>query len=336
MNAPSITTRPSLSRLFRHSLRSGLVHPLLHLLQKHSGSTEVLRPPLAPVETRSVVRCPIDSSRLNAMVTDLPALPSVLQDLRSALRRDDASIDEFAERIGHDAALTARTLRLANSAFYGVSGRVGNLHAAIGILGLRTLSALLTTAAVAGQFTAPRCEGFSPEDFWRHTLAASIAGRAIARHCGLDEDLCHVSALLHDIGRLALATHFTQPYEMALAHSAATDVPDFEAEQKVLGICHAQVGALVAAHWRFPEAVVLAIASHHQPAAAAGAASVADVVHVCDAMAHGLAMGQDDSESVPQMSMGAWNRLGLSPDACLTIFNEVESAVEHLSHALTS
>jgi putative nucleotidyltransferase with HDIG domain len=336
MNAPSITTRPALSRLFRHSLHSGHVHPLLHLLQKHSGSTELLRPPPAPVQSRSVVRNPIDSNRLHTMVTDLPALPSVLHDLRSALRRDDASIDEFAARIGRDAALTARTLRLANSAFYGVSGRVGNLHAAIGILGLRTLSALLTTAAVAGQFTAPRCNGFSPENFWRHTLAASIASRTIARHCGLDEDLCHVSALLHDIGRLALATHFAQPYEIALAHSVATDVPAFEAEQNVLGICHAQVGALIAARWRFPEAVVLAIASHHQPAAAAGAASVADVVHVCDAIAHGLAMGQDDSESVPQISMGAWNRLALSPHTCLTIFNEVESAVDTLSLALTT
>jgi HD-like signal output (HDOD) protein len=145
-----------------------------------------------------------------------------------------------------------------------------------------------------------------------------------------------VSALLHDIGRLALATHFAQPYATALAHASATDAPASEAEQSVLGVCHSQVGALIAAHWRFPEGVVLAIASHHSPhpTGDGGAASLADVAHVCDAIAHGLALGQDESESVPSISMGAWNRLALPPQACLAIFAEVETAVDALGLAL--
>jgi len=81
---------------------------------------------------------------------DLPALPQVVLDVQDALSRENVSIDEIAARISHDQALAARTLRLANSSFYGVRGRVVSIRSAIGVLGLRSMSTLLTAAAIGG------------------------------------------------------------------------------------------------------------------------------------------------------------------------------------------
>lgn len=278
----------------------------------------------------------IAPAALRERVNSLPVLPQAVVEALRILRIDGASADDCAERISQDQALAARTLRLANSAFYGMPGRVVTIRHAHDVLGRRTLGALLTTAAVSTQFSHGSGSGFDFESFWRQALGTAVAAQGLAIETGADDEQAFIAGLLHDIGRLALATYFAEPLAAAVMLAHAQDLPLLVAERQVLGVDHAEVGALIATHWHFPAAVVAAIRDHpaqgrdgvHQ------AAPLTALVHLADAIVHALDLEAAEDEAVPVLSAAAWDQLGLSPAQVLRVFERTETGVEALSQAM--
>jgi putative nucleotidyltransferase with HDIG domain len=283
----------------------------------------------------------IRPDQLRQRISALPALPKAALDALSALRDEETSAEQCAGRIARDPALTARTLQLANSAFYGLAGRVGTVRDAVQMLGRRTLASALTAAVVSDQIREVRCEGFDFAGFWRHAAGTAIAARAVARELHLDEESAFTAGLLHDIGRLALAAYFPQQLAVVLRRARADDLPPYQVEAELMHVDHAELGATIIAQWRLPAALVEAIRHHHappssprQPDAQAPRAALADVVHLADAVAHGLDLSDDESEAVPQVDLAAWGRLELSPTQFHRIFEQTEQGVAALGQAL--
>ena len=332
-----------IAHLFRAARREGRIHPLQHLIQRHRADPDAaacvgyaLGTPavLVALPPRGLLS-PIDREQLRLRVRELPVLPQAALEALAVLRDDKAGTDRCGELIGRDQALVARTLRLANSAFYGVPGRVGSIRDAVHLLGRRTLCSVLTVATVSQQFDARSCPQFSFGGFWRHSIAVALGARGLARALGSDEDRAFTAGLLHDIGRLALAAHFPAEMDAAIARSHAVDAGLASIESEMLGIDHVEVAAQVAAQWRFPPEVVQAIAGHHAPAAAAaGGPSLADIVHVADAMAHALDLADDPNEMVPAIDSAAWERLALAPRVCLNVLHDTETGVADLCQAM--
>jgi putative nucleotidyltransferase with HDIG domain len=277
---------------------------------------------------------PIDAALLQQRIAQLPALPRAAAQALAALRDESAGAEECARCIGRDQALTARVLRLANSAFYGVPGRVASVSGAIQLLGRRTLSATLTAATLTAQFTDLSCAGFDFDGFWRHALGTALAAEGIARMRVLDEEVAFTAGLLHDIGRLALVAHFPREMAAVLGVAAERDMPLMDAEREVLVTDHAAIGVAIASHWRFPAEVQAAIAAHHQPPPASAEPTMADVIHVADAMVHALDLAGDAHESVPDVDTSAWRRVGLAPEQALSLLQRTEEGVAALCDAL--
>jgi putative nucleotidyltransferase with HDIG domain len=274
---------------------------------------------------------------LRRRVSELPAMPQAVQDVLAALRDEDVRTDDCADRIARDQALTAKTLRLANSAFYGVPGRVATIHDAVQVLGLRTLSTLLEAAALVSRFPASGCPAFQPATFWRNSIGTAIAARAIAAELKLDANIAFTAGLLHDIGRLALATHFAEQFAQVLALQESDDLAALQAEQQALGTNHAEVGALVASHWRYPRTIVDAIAQHHQlpaPGPVLRNPGITDVVQVANGMAHLLDQPARDGAPPPAAIAPAWLRLGLNPQQYQHVHRHTALGVETLCQAL--
>jgi putative nucleotidyltransferase with HDIG domain len=325
-----------LSWLFRHSLTAGQIHPLLQVMRRRSGvGAGGYRVPAAEVSSRPVPspKAHIEIEALRQRIVQLPSLPQAVLEVMALLGNEDASIGDVADRIERDQALTARALRIANSAFYGVPGRIGTIRNAIGILGLRTVGTLLTTAAVSTQFAAAKCPEFQFGVFWRHAIATALTARGLAQHLRMDENIAFTAGLLHDIGRLAMATHFPAEMGLVLRYAREADLPTLEAERRVLDVDHLAVGVLIATHWHFPPTVVAAIEHHHAPEAS-GAPTTVDIVHVADAFAHGLDPSSSPDEAVPSVELAAWGRLGLSVPHCLAILESASSGVAGLCEAL--
>jgi len=281
----------------------------------------------------------LNAATVTSRVRDLPALPAALREILGALRDQDMRTDRFAALIERDQALCARTLRLANSAFYGLQGRVGSVHDALQLLGLRTVGNMMTAAALAAHADLSRCAGFEFRSYWRHSVAVSIAAREIAQACGNDSDQACVTGLLHDAGKLALAAYFPAELSAALELSHSADLEPVEAERTVLCMDHAEVGGIVAQHWFLPPALVFAIRHHHAPPAlAAGCAPagawLVDTVHLADAMVHALNIAKDPRESVSGISLDSWERLGAARLDTSRVFAAVESGVASMAAAL--
>lgn len=328
-----------MTQLFRRSLAIGAVHPLLPVLKCHHGVVEGLTMPAPPRVRASVTasgaRIGVDPLRRG--VTRLPSLPRAVQDALAVLNDEGASVNAVAERIENDQVLAARTLRAANTAFYGAPGRVATIRAAIGVLGLRAVAALLTTASVSALFPASAlCPEFRFGSFWRHTLTTALAARGLARALGMDAEVAFTAGLLHDIGALVLATQFPAEFGIALRHAHAHDLPRLDAERAVLDVDHCVAGEVLAQHWRLPAAVAQAIAQHHAPVPEPGGKpSLSDLVHVADALAHGIQTDDEVDDAVPLVTVEVWSRLDIGIPACLGVLQSTSASARALCEALS-
>ena len=252
----------------------------------------------------------ISQEQLLAAVRRLPSLPAVATELILSFENLTVDTDALARKINLDPALSAATLRLANSSFYGLAGKVSTVADAIMVLGLRQLRSLVVTAAMVGRLPVPENSGFDVNAYWRHSICTALAARQIAEHRKIPADQAYLAGLLHDVGRLALAVCFPEMFREVSAYRKQHDCYLYQAERDVLGLDHAVAGRIMAAHWHFPVAIAEAVACHHEPESQT-ASSLAGVIHVADVLAHALDMGHGDDDLVPRLSATAWRRLSL-------------------------
>lgn len=275
----------------------------------------------------------LSPEQLAASVQDLPSLPAVVMELLSSIEQDEIDISVLAKKVSYDQALTAKTLRLANSSAFGLQVKVATIQQAITFLGFQTTRNLITAAAVTGCFPNGLCAGFNDKAFWRHSIATAVCARSLARRLRFNQDVAFTAGLLHDIGRLVLVTGHPQAYAEVVAWRRGHDVDWHEAEHAVLGMDHVDAGVALAEHWNFSDTMRQAIAWHHAPETL-GAGFLAAIVHVANAVVHALDLAGEDDELVPKLSSVAWDAMGLNEEAYLDLFRETEQQLEEMSAIL--
>ena len=269
--------------------------------------------------------------QVQAGIGRLPSLPAIVLELLASLDREDVDVTALSGKMALDQALTARTLKLANSSFYGLSREVTSVQAAISVLGFNSIRAMATTAALMDGLASARSAGLAVIPFWRHSIGVALCARALAAHCGQAQDSAYTVGLLHDIGRLLLATQFPAQYSAVLEHQGHHDCGALQSERVMLGLDHTQAGAALARHWKFPNVMQEAIAWHHEPQ---GHGALAGIVHGADALAHALDLaarggeGEGTTDQVPLLCGSAWACLALTPADLRRIFGAVEKDFE--------
>jgi putative nucleotidyltransferase with HDIG domain len=264
---------------------------------------------------------------------ELPSLPAVVMELLGSIEQDDVDISVLAKKVSYDAALTAKTLRLANSSLYSLQVKVTTIQQAITFLGFQTTRNLITAAAVTGCFPSGRCPGFDDRAFWRHSIATAACARVLARRMRFNQDYAFTAGLLHDIGRQVLASCYPERYARVLARQAANDGALLDAERAELGVDHVDAGVALAELWNFSDTMRQAIAYHHAPETP-GAGFLATIVHVANAVVHALDLAREEQELTPAVSSVAWTALGLSEESWLHVFRETELQFEEMSAIL--
>ena len=227
-----------------------------------------------------------------ARVETLPVLPEVFAELTEELRSPNASINTIGDILSRDVALAAGLLKLVNSAFFGMPQRVSSTRQAVTLLGLETVRALVLAHGLFSRFDAGRYPGFGLGRLWEHSLRVARMAKVLATLEGADKaekDACFMAGLVHDMGKLMLAELFADEYRQALALARARNIAIGEAEEAVLAVSHAAVGAYLLGLWGFEEAVVLGVAHHHRPGEAGDAPPLAvPLLHAANALEHEL------------------------------------------------
>lgn len=276
---------------------------------------------------------PLDTDSLRAAAARLPALPSVAVELITSLDAEEADAESLAEIISRDQTLVARLLRIANSSFYGMPGRIHSIRDAIMLIGLRGVRSLAIAASLSGAL--PReCPGLSLQHFWRHSTATAIAAQELARRNRLPADLAFIAGLLHDIGRLILANAYPEHSAAVQQHMAEVPCLCYEAEQQILGLDHADFGRIITGHWRFPAPLVAAIGGHHDRDAI-GQDALAACVHLADILAAVIEPQPEHALFAAPPDEDAWRRLmPPEPEAlamCRTIQDQITANGEIFS-----
>ena len=203
----------------------------------------------------------IDYKRKIYSTRDLPTLPIIAQKILLLAEDDQAGADKLAKIISSDQSLSVKVLSLANSAYYGHRAQVSTVKQAIVIIGADMLKQIALSVLV---FKALDRGGKGRTVFWRHSLLAAHASVLIARRCGgMPEDVCFMAGLLHDVGKLILASNLEDAYAEVVALEKQEGCTLQEAERRILDTDHADVGAWMAERWQLPAQLIDAIRSHH-------------------------------------------------------------------------
>lgn len=276
----------------------------------------------------------MDASALIERVRDLPSLPQLVMELQLTMQQEDIDAHALAARITLDAALTAKTLRLANSSFYGMPNRVTTMQQAVAVLGFHSIRTLLTACSITSSFAPGQVGTFDLARFWRHAIATAVCASVLARHVGINAESAFTAGLLHDIGVLVMVTQFPAGYEQVAAYRQAHDCLAMVAEMAVLGLDHALVGRALAAHWRFPAAIQEAVAGHHQQMEGGAALTLAGLICLANSVAHALDLSGGQDEQVPPLALPLWQAMPLTDSGWDEVFDDVEVMFNDLCQML--
>ena len=235
-------------------------------------------------------------TRLDALVRqvqDLPALPDVAFKVMRLVDDPKASANDIARTVSSDQALTARLLKLANSAFYGASRRVSTVSEAVVLLGMRTVKNM-TLALKCQDMLERELPGYALQrgDLWRHSFCCAYAAQCLAKRAGyrVVEEV-FVAGLLHDIGKVVLNVYLQGECADISAMAAAANIPFMDAERAVLGFDHAEAGGRVLEKWNLPLPLVECVRYHHTPRDQPTPSPLTSLVHVADVLCLMLGIG---------------------------------------------
>jgi len=251
---------------------------------------------------------------LVAGLGSLPPLPETYARLEKQLRQPDCALNDIAQIIEQDPAMSAKILQLVNSAFFGLYTHVESPARAVNLLGLDTIKALVLGLGIFSEMPVQASRFFSVTELWRHSMTCATFARTIAARESEDKIILEqsfIGGLLHDVGKLLLFANRRQEYEQAIAHARENKRSIQEEERDLFGSCHGDVGAYLIGLWGLPDPVVEALFFHHRlEEYPEPGLSPALVIHVADALYHQL--DQDQAAMPVHLAMPVLEQAGLA------------------------
>ena len=270
--------------------------------------------------------------RILRHMKDLPPIPQTIFKAREIMANPDSDFKELANLFETDQAIAAKILKIANSPYYGYSGKITSIQRASVILGHKTLVELLTVIGTAG-LLGSKLEGYWLDSgaLWKHSLAVAFGSRIIANTIkpALSND-AFTSGLIHDVGKLILDQHVKERWELFQNFMDDGEHTFLEAEKKILDLDHAEVASEVCKKWNIPEPLTVAIRYHHHPSQSNGS-ELAYIVHVADAIAMMTSLGMGIDGTLYQMDDTAMEFLNLREENLNDIMGQVLEAVQKIA-----
>lgn len=258
-------------------------------------------------------------------VEDLPALPNIANEIMRLTEDPDSTVKDIEQAIMKDQSLTTRVLRLANSAYYGYARRISTISEASVLLGFQAIRSITLSASVGGLLMKEvPGYGLRENELWRQSQSCAIISRYIARKVRFAKiDQAYVAGLLRDIGKVIVSYYLTEHFKKIMDLVENENLSFLDAEERVLGFHHGQVGAEVAKKWNLPEDLVEAIAYHHSPEEATINPKLTAIIHLADAVVMMLGIGLGVDGMVYNVSNQAIEALGIDEIMLQQIMSDV-------------
>ena len=206
------------------------------------------------------------ASEIASQTVEIATLPEVTIRIIEVVQDPKSTAHDLHEIVRNDPALSARVLRVVNSAFYGLPGQIGSIDRAIMLLGLNAVKNIAIAASLSKMFkSAAVCDEFSGKELWTHSVAVGTMNKLITNSIGLAlPDESFLAGLIHDLGLVAIMQCNGNDIRQIVEKKKA-GVSYIMAEEDVIGANHQEIGATLAERWHFPRSFKYVAGYHHNP-----------------------------------------------------------------------
>jgi putative nucleotidyltransferase with HDIG domain len=279
---------------------------------------------MAPILKKDVIKH-IDS---------IPAFNATLAKVIQLSRDPDSQTKDLIKTISIDPNLTAEILKLINSAYFGLTGKVFSLNRAVVMLGMNTVknvaisSSLITTLKMRDDFM-----WFTSDEFWEHSLGCAVGAKIIAEHLNIrvqEREEFFIAGLLHDIGKLVLVQHFPDEYSRLIDPDNSGGKTRSELEMGEFGLSHAELGSIMIKNWKLPETLSDTIGCHHKLSLSGdGYDRIKVAVHVADYECNKREIGIKNNGVQEKLDPEAYGKIGLDEGEVNKLFEDLEKQIEN-------
>jgi len=276
-------------------------------------------------------------------LSHIATLPEVTLGIIELVENPNSSARDLNALIGRDPALSARVLKVVNSAFYGLPRQIGSIDRAIALLGLNAVKNIAIAASLAKLFRGGALsDRFDAKELWSHSIAVATAAKLLAKEARMSsQDEAFLAGLMHDIGIMVeLQTErakLAQAFADMQFDADGQPMIDFRtAERAVFGADHCHFGAALCEQWKFPRSLALACGHHHDPMhAPAESRQIPWLVFIADRLATESEGFRTDlaARGIPREALDA---LGIGPDALDSVRLQLAAALDEASATLTA
>jgi HD-like signal output (HDOD) protein len=231
--------------------------------------SEILKQTLAKLFALRDIMADESVKKIVSQIESLPSLPAIYNEIIEEMQSEDPSIKKVGDIISKDLSMTAKILQVVNSVFFGLSRKINSPTEAVLLLGLETIKSLVLSVKIFAEFSRKKFSWFNIDALFNHSMSVSTYTKTIIKTEKLGQDLINYSlmaGLLHDLGKLILATNLQKPYKEVLTAAKGSDRNLWDLEYEAFGTSHAEIGAYLMGLWSLETPIIEAIAFHHCPA----------------------------------------------------------------------
>lgn len=270
-----------------------------------------------------------------AKLEELPTLPSIVYELSRTINDPMSSTSDVEKLMANDQSLTAKVLKLTNSAYYAIPGGVSSLSRAIAYIGFDTVNQLVLCASILKALETKGPQRFDMNEFWKHSMGVAIAAETVAKFVRhpLPADL-FTCGLVHDMGKVALYTIDVESMLLIVKTAKAEQLSYSDAENKLGLPSHTVIGQLLAQRWQLPPKIQSVIKHHHSKETAARELTDeqnlnVDIVYLANLLTHALKFGNSGHDKVFGAPKETLERMTIDPDRDFkTLLQEIKVSLD--------
>ncbi len=264
-------------------------------------------------------------------IEKLVSLPEVCIKVNRLIDAPNYSAATLGDLISQDTDLTARLLRIVNSAFFHQQAPVETISRAITVVGTNELRNLVMATSAARVFTGIPADLVDVPEFWRYSLATGVIASELSARCRvLHAERLFVMGMLHDIGRLVIYLRLPDESRDIQLVTGGDDSLLPSVEEEILGFTHMETGEALLTRWNLPRSIVTVVANHHHPMRARDFRLETSILHLASALALCELDEGVSEEALKLIDPVVWEITGLKPDMIGPILEGVPQKVNEI------
>ena len=261
---------------------------------------------------------------------EIATLPEVTMKIVEVVQDERSTAHDLHKIVRNDPALSARVLRVVNSAFYGLPGQIGSIDRAIMLLGLNAVKNIAIAASIGKMFkSSVVCDDFTGKDLWTHSVAVGATNKLITSAIGMAlPDEAFLTGLIHDIGLVAVMQCHSEDIRK-IVDLAKSGVPYRKAEEKIIGANHQEIGAALTAKWKFPRSFQFVAGFHHEPTELAPEKRTLSVItHISDILCARGEFGMKITVETDEVPQELKDEIGITSEQLDEIAGNIENELQ--------